>query len=195
MTSSISRRLIFWLAVPLMLLALCGALMHYFNSIAPGVINSDRRLKDATNALMAHVQAKDGQIALDLAKSALPSVVVLDIMMPGIDGIEVCQRLDHEQVKVVVLTARDDPALEKACQDAGADAFLTKPFSSIELLDLVAQRRLGDVEARGGTAEVELLSDGQEVAKRARFEIDRGRLSLARETGLGHQPSSGLACC
>src|SRR6202011_4984144 len=54
-TSSISRRLIFWLAVPLMLLALCGALVHYFNSVAPGVIDSDRRLKEAANALMAHV--------------------------------------------------------------------------------------------------------------------------------------------
>src|ERR1700730_18276438 len=52
-TSSISRRLIFWLAVPLMLLALCGALVHYFNSVAPGVIDSDRRLKEAAHALIA----------------------------------------------------------------------------------------------------------------------------------------------
>jgi two-component system sensor histidine kinase TctE len=66
-TSSISRRLIFWLAVPLMVLALCGALVHYFNSIAPGVITSDRRLKEAANALMAHVAIKDGQITLDPA--------------------------------------------------------------------------------------------------------------------------------
>jgi two-component system sensor histidine kinase TctE len=66
-TSSISRRLILWLAVPLMVLALCGALVHYFNSIAPGVISSDRRLKEAANALMAHVAIKDGQITLDPA--------------------------------------------------------------------------------------------------------------------------------
>src|ERR1700730_5698095 len=64
-TSSISRRLIFWLAVPLMLLALCGALVHYFNSVAPGVIDSDRRLREAANALMARVVIKDGQVALD----------------------------------------------------------------------------------------------------------------------------------
>jgi two-component system sensor histidine kinase TctE len=64
-TSSISRQLIFWLAVPLMLLALCGALVHYFNSVAPGVINSDRRLKQATNALMARVQVADGRLTLD----------------------------------------------------------------------------------------------------------------------------------
>ncbi|HWG70331.1 MAG TPA: sensor histidine kinase N-terminal domain-containing protein, partial [Steroidobacteraceae bacterium] len=76
MTSSISRQLIFWLAVPLMVLALCGALVHYFNSVAPGVISSDRRLKEAANALMAHVSIKDGRITLDPGgpgKPALPA--------------------------------------------------------------------------------------------------------------------------
>ena len=77
MTSSISRQLIFWLAVPLMVLALCGALVHYFNSVAPGIINSDRRLKEAASALMAHVLIKNGQITLDTdagaGKPALPS--------------------------------------------------------------------------------------------------------------------------
>ncbi len=65
MTSSISRQLIFWLAVPLMLLSLCGALVHYFNSVAPGVISSDRRLKAAANALMAHIVIKDDLVTLD----------------------------------------------------------------------------------------------------------------------------------
>jgi two-component system sensor histidine kinase TctE len=76
-TSSISRQLVFWLAVPLMLLALCGALVHYFNSIAPGVISSDRRLKEAANALMAHVLIKDGLVTLDTSsgngKPSLPA--------------------------------------------------------------------------------------------------------------------------
>jgi two-component system, OmpR family, sensor histidine kinase TctE len=72
MSSSISRQLIFWLAVPLMLLALCGALVHYFNSVAPGVIDSDRRLKDAANALMARVAIKGGQATIDLGSEARP---------------------------------------------------------------------------------------------------------------------------
>jgi two-component system sensor histidine kinase TctE len=63
--SSISRQLILWLAIPLMLVALCGALVHYFNNVAPGVIGSDRRLKEAAVALMAHVSVKQGQVALD----------------------------------------------------------------------------------------------------------------------------------
>ena len=76
MTSSISRQLILWLAIPLMLVALCGALIHYFNNVAPVVISSDRRLKDAANALMAHVSVKQGQAVLDLnpyVKPFLPS--------------------------------------------------------------------------------------------------------------------------
>ncbi len=66
-----------------------------------------------------------------------PTVVVLDVMMPGMDGIEVCRQIDHSLVKVVMLTARDDPDIEARAKDAGADEFLTKPFGSIELLDLV----------------------------------------------------------
>ncbi len=54
MSSSISRQLVLWLAVPLTLLALCGALAHYVNSIAPAVISSDKRLKDAAAAVIAH---------------------------------------------------------------------------------------------------------------------------------------------
>jgi len=75
-SASISRQLVFWLAVPLMLLALCGALVHYFNSVAPGVISSDRRLKEAANALMARLQVENGGLKLDAdprGKPPLPS--------------------------------------------------------------------------------------------------------------------------
>jgi CheY-like chemotaxis protein len=88
------------------------------------------------------VDARDGEEALKLLDSTSPNLVVLDVMMPGLDGVEVCRRLDHSQVKVVMLTARDDPALEEECIAAGADAFLTKPFSSIRLLDLIEELSL-----------------------------------------------------
>lgn len=85
----------------------------------------------------AVVEAADGQQALDLVGDTKPAVVILDVMMPELDGVEVCRRLDHGALKVVMLTARDDPELEARCREAGADAFLTKPFSSIQLLDVV----------------------------------------------------------
>lgn len=83
------------------------------------------------------IEAKDGQEALRVISDKAPAVVVLDVMMPGLNGVDVCRRLDHDNVKVVILTARDDADLAEQCMDAGADAFLTKPFSSIQLLDLV----------------------------------------------------------
>ena len=83
------------------------------------------------------VEASSGARALEMVDSTHPAVMVLDIMMPGINGVDVCRQVDHSKVKVVILTARDDPVLEDECRDAGADAFLTKPFSSIELLDLI----------------------------------------------------------
>ncbi|CAA9228064.1 MAG: hypothetical protein AVDCRST_MAG76-1081 [uncultured Acidimicrobiales bacterium] len=83
------------------------------------------------------VEAPDGDAALAALEDLKPTVIVLDVMMPGLDGVEVCRRIDHRSAKVVMLTARDDPELERAAIEAGADAFLTKPFSAVELLDLV----------------------------------------------------------
>jgi CheY-like chemotaxis protein len=88
------------------------------------------------------VEARDGIEAFEKLDTTDPAVVVLDVMMPGMDGVEVCRKLDHDVVKVVMLTARDDPALEQACREAGADAFLTKPFSSLTLLDIVEELSL-----------------------------------------------------
>ena len=76
MNVSISRQLIFWLAIPLLLIALCAAVVHYFNNVAPGVLDSDRRLRDASNSLMAHVVVTNNRITLDSSPEAtrtLPS--------------------------------------------------------------------------------------------------------------------------
>jgi two-component system, OmpR family, response regulator ResD len=108
------------------------------------VIDDDDMIRRLVRAVLEAdefevAEARDGESALRLALEKEPAVAVLDIMMPGLDGVEVCRRLDHTKVKVVILTARDDPRLEDECRIAGADAFLTKPFSSIQLLDLVAE--------------------------------------------------------
>jgi len=84
------------------------------------------------------VEAADGPAALllmDAINGRGPDMVVLDVMMPGIDGIEVCRQIDHDRVKVIMLSARDDAETKDAAAAAGANAYLTKPFSAIELLD------------------------------------------------------------
>jgi DNA-binding response OmpR family regulator len=86
------------------------------------------------------VEAADGPAALLLLEAIMgrgPDAMVLDIMMPGIDGIEVCRRVDHGKIKVIMLSAREDAETRDAAIKAGADAYLTKPFSAIELLDVL----------------------------------------------------------
>ena len=88
MSSSISRQLILWLAIPLMLVALCGALIHYFNNVAPVVISSDRRLKDAANSLMGRVAVQQGQATIDLnpSKPFLPSADAIKYALRDTQG-------------------------------------------------------------------------------------------------------------
>ncbi|HVL03296.1 MAG TPA: response regulator [Acidimicrobiales bacterium] len=93
--------------------------------------------------LLAAEEGGDGDEALgeaghgDTPGPIRPNVLVLDVMMPGMDGIEVCRQIDHRTTKVLMLTAREDLATREASLAAGADAFLAKPFSAVELLDAI----------------------------------------------------------
>lgn len=76
----------------------------------------------------------DGAEALALAASSPPDVVVLDLMLPGLDGLEVCRRLrDLAPIPVIMLTARGDESDRVMGLDLGADDYVTKPFSPREL--------------------------------------------------------------
>jgi two-component system response regulator MprA len=79
--------------------------------------------------------AASGTAALNKALSCSPDLVVLDVMMPGLDGLEVCRRLRAGgDVPVLMLTARDEVAYRVRGLDAGADDYLAKPFALEELL-------------------------------------------------------------
>ncbi len=80
--------------------------------------------------------ARDGFTALDLVRRDPPDLVVLDLMLPGMTGIEVCEKLRSERsaVLVLMLTARDATADRVRGLDAGADDYLVKPFAYEELL-------------------------------------------------------------
>jgi PAS domain S-box-containing protein len=83
------------------------------------------------------VEAADGPTALRLAAEATPDLVLLDVIMPGMDGYEVCRRLRADphlaEVPVIIVTALDDQASRLAGLEAGADDFVTIPFNRIEL--------------------------------------------------------------
>jgi DNA-binding response OmpR family regulator len=80
--------------------------------------------------------AFDGKKALELTKSIAPSLIVLDLMLPEIDGLEVCKRLRSEgnPVPIMIVTAKDEDIDKILGLELGADDYLTKPFNPRELV-------------------------------------------------------------
>ena len=96
-------------------------------------------LEDVSGYRMA--EAGDGLQAVERALAALPAIVFLDIDMPRLNGIEACRRIRSEpttaDATIVMLTGDADDGAERDARAAGADLFLTKPFSPLHLLRLV----------------------------------------------------------
>jgi DNA-binding response OmpR family regulator len=145
--------------------------------------------------------ADDGDAALAIAQASEPDVVVLDIGLPGIDGVEVCRRLrTFSDAYVVMVTGRQEEVDKLIGLSVGADDYITKPFSNRELVariramlrrpragvdaGRVAVRRLGALEVDTAAREVRL--DGR-VVELTRIEFDlldalsaRPRVALSR---------------
>jgi two-component system chemotaxis response regulator CheY len=97
------------------------------------------------------VEAGDGEEAVEVAMRHRPQLVFLDVDMPKVDGFEACRRLRADtktaDATIVMLTAAAGDSAEREAETAGADLFLTKPFSPLELLRLVDE--LGASRAAG----------------------------------------------
>lgn len=98
------------------------------------------------------LEAENGQAALELVEVAAPDLILLDVMMPGIDGYEVCRRLKQDEhtrlTPIVFVTALNDRRARLKGIEAGGDDFLSKPFDQLELSarvrSLVRQRQLNE---------------------------------------------------
>jgi CheY-like chemotaxis protein len=88
-------------------------------------------------------EAADGREALEVARRERPALVFLDVDMPVLDGIEACTQMRSDEATshatIVMLTAAHGDSVERKAEEAGADLFLTKPFSPLDLLRLVDQ--------------------------------------------------------
>jgi two-component system chemotaxis response regulator CheY len=88
-------------------------------------------------------EAADGAEALVIAEREHPNLVFLDVDMPNLNGIDACRRLRTMEATrdatIVMLTAAHGDGVERSAEEAGADLFLTKPFSPLDLLRLVEQ--------------------------------------------------------
>lgn len=87
------------------------------------------------------LEAEDGQQALSLIEQLHPALVLLDCLMPELDGFEVCRSIRQRglPITVVMLTVKSRPSDRRRGLLAGADHYLTKPFSPLELLNLVEE--------------------------------------------------------
>lgn len=92
--------------------------------------------------------AADGREALEKIAELKPDLVILDIMMPKMDGLEVCRRLKADpklsKIPVILLSARAQDLDVRAGLEIGASAYLTKPFDPVELLDVVGRLLKGE---------------------------------------------------
>lgn len=89
------------------------------------------------------VGVTDGSAAIEAVQRQRPDLILLDIMLPGMDGFEVCRRIRENEtsrgIPVVMLTAKKGSADREKGMAAGAAAYITKPFKSSQVLDLVGQ--------------------------------------------------------
>jgi DNA-binding response OmpR family regulator len=126
------------------------------------------------------LQARDGEEALQRFESEHVDLVVLDLMLPKLDGLEVCRRLrTHSAVPIIMLTARDDELDKVVGLELGADDYITKPFSIREFRSRVrALLRRASLNASDGGRDI-ISVDGLslDLAKRT-VELEGRRIDL-----------------
>ncbi|MEQ3551796.1 response regulator transcription factor [Pseudonocardia nematodicida] len=159
------------------------------------VVDDDKAVRDSLRRSLAFNGyqvdlAEDGQVALDKMLTERPDALVLDVMMPRVDGLEVCRRLRSagDALPILVLTARDAVSDRVAGLDAGADDYLPKPFALEELLArlrALLRRRTsetdpaGDADAALSFADLSLHPDTREVSRGGRaISLTRTEFSL-----------------
>lgn len=104
------------------------------------VVDDEKKMVELVRAYLERdgyqvVEASDGRQALDVFQRTLPDLLILDLMLPEIDGLEVCREIRRtSDVPIIMLTARDDDADKLIGLELGADDYITKPFSPRELV-------------------------------------------------------------
>jgi len=129
-------------------------------------------------------EAKDGEEAVDLARSARPDVAIMDVKMPKLDGIEAARRiLDERPIPIVMLTAYGQDELVSRAVEAGVFGYLVKPFREQDLLPAIRARRARNEELGALREEADSLAE----ALAARKAIERAKGLLMEKEGLTEQ--------
>lgn len=125
--------------------------------------------------------AMDGAQGMDAAQRINPDLIILDLMLPGIDGLEVCRRVRRnpttQDIPILMLTAKDDVRDRIVGLDTGADDYLTKPFSFEELvarIRAILRRQKRGLGTAGDTINEQVLQFGDLQLNTATREVTRG---------------------
>ena len=145
------------------------------------VVDDEKNIVDlielyAKTAGYKTLRAHDGQTAVDLALSGQPALIVLDLMLPKLDGWEVCKRIRaRSDVPIIMLTARDDDIDKIVGLELGADDYLTKPFNPRELMARIKAilRRTSGVPAHNERKVIECEGLRLDAARRSSPSIRR----------------------
>lgn len=156
------------------------------------IVDDEKKLVDLIQGYLEKegytvLTAFDGPSALEIARTSNPELVVLDLMLPGLDGLEVCRQLrQFSDAYVIMLTARAEEIDKIVGLSVGADDYLTKPFSPRELVARV--KAMLRRPRTGGTSAVEtdvtppLLQVGDLTIDEAQHEVTRNGAVIALTT-------------
>ncbi|GED14578.1 response regulator transcription factor [Aneurinibacillus migulanus] len=123
------------------------------------------------------IKTGDGPTAVTLAETEKPDLIVLDIMLPGMDGMEVCKKLRMEKINtpILMLTAKDEEFDKILGLELGADDYMTKPFSPREVVARVKAilRRSGQQQEQksAGASDEQVITIGQLVIYPEKYEV------------------------
>ena len=124
------------------------------------------------------IEASDGITAVNIALEKKPDLILLDIMLPKLDGLSVCKRIKNSlNVPILMLTAKDGEIDKILGLELGADDYITKPFSVRELVARV-KANLRKVDAVSGNKKVEVIIDEEEKKKESKIQVGDLELDL-----------------
>jgi len=111
------------------------------------VVDDEKSIRNLVKRFLGQyytvLEAENGEVAIDIARHEKPDLILLDIMMPKLDGYSACYAIKADKVTsaipVVMLTALNSELNHKLAQGIGADGYITKPFSVQKLLDTINQ--------------------------------------------------------
>ena len=145
------------------------------------IIRLDLRGQLEVAGYVVCAEARDGEEAVELARTTAPDIVLLDVKMPVLDGIEAARRILRERaVPILLLTAYTEPKLVRRAAEAGVFAYLVKPFDANELVPAIETAVARHEELVALRAEVATLAD----ALAARKSIERAKGLLMEHEGM-----------